>query len=151
MPVMRRPFDGATKRQWLYAQNRLNPAFKTKKEALMASGYPLATAQKPANVENSEGVMIASAHLAADAGNLALAAMEEFKVRGFDSFSDGDLIKALNAIANAYAKFLPKEQKPDDGMNVLREILLQRKAIEVTVDNTVDSVDSQEPNMFDID
>ena len=66
--------------------------------------------------------------LAVDSNNLALAAMSEFKARGFSDVSNKDLIGALNAIGSAWSKFNVVKEKPNDHPtnNKLRTVILQQ-------------------------
>jgi hypothetical protein len=68
------------------------------------------------------------AQLAVDSNNLALAAMHEFKARGFQDFSNKDLVGALNAIGSAWSRFntVPKESNENTSKNRLRTVILQQ-------------------------
>jgi hypothetical protein len=69
------------------------------------------------------------AALAVDSNNLALAAMHEFKARGFEDFSNKDLVGALNAIGSAWSRFnAPPPSPKGDGQsgNRLRTVILQQ-------------------------
>lgn len=127
--MSRKPLNGATARQWNYARGLLgNP--KSKAKLARSVGYSPATSQKPSDIEKSEGFNIAMSSLAAEAGNLALSVMHELKGRGFDTFANGDLVRALTAISSAFEKFTPKEKEPPLS-NALRDLLLQSKATPV--------------------
>jgi hypothetical protein len=57
-----------------------------------------------------------------------MAAMHELKVRGFENFTNKDLVGALNAIGNAWSKFNAerKERAPSENQNKLRTVILQQ-------------------------
>jgi hypothetical protein len=89
--------------------------------------------------------MNAVAALAHDSNNLALAAMAEFKARGFKDFSNKDLVGALNAIGMAWSKFnqQPKEKEQTPSANRLRTVILQQ--IENQTVNTTEEKASPQP------
>ena len=96
----------------------------------MEVGYsPNVANSLSSHVENTVGFHNAMAKLAADSNNLALAAMEEFKARGFKGFTDKNLIGALNAIGSAWSRFNAVTKDKGDGAkstNKLRTVILQQ-------------------------
>ena len=103
----------------------------SKKQIALDSGYSPAVANSvSSHIENKPGFNNAMSALAIDSNNLALSAMHEFKARGFEDFSNKDLIGALNAIGNAWAKFNTQTPKSDPGdrlgTNKLRTVILQQ-------------------------
>lgn len=67
--------------------------------------------------------------LAKESNNLALNVMSEFKARGFQEFSNKDLIGALNAIGSAWERFNKVKKNDDDEnprKNRLRTVILQQ-------------------------
>lgn len=101
----------------------------SKKQIALDVGYsPSAANSLASHVEATEGFHNAMIKLATDSNNLALAAMEEFKVRGFKNFSDKNLVGALNAIGNAWAKFnaTNKFKEEKQSTNKLRTVILQQ-------------------------
>ncbi len=117
-------------KQLAYAKGLLGATGKSKKEIALQAGYSPAVANSVvSHIENQPGFNNAMKKLAVESNNLALAAMHEFKVRGFTEFSNKDLVGALNAIGNAWSKFnaQPKEKDPGAGSsNKLRTIYLQQ-------------------------
>lgn len=102
---------------------------ETKKQIALNSGYSSAVSNSvKSHIENKPGFHNAISALAVDSNNLALAAMAEFKSRGFEDFSNKELVGALNAIGNAWAKFneRPAEKKPSESGNKLRSVVLQQ-------------------------
>lgn len=110
---MKRPKTGSTPRQFAYATRMLNGQAGSKKEAALLSGYELSTAENAhAKIETTEGYHNAMFELAVKSNNLMLAALSQFEARGLDSFSNGDLIKALNAIGGAWER-VEKQRNPN--------------------------------------
>ena len=118
-----------TIKQMAYAQRILGGQGQTKGEIALNSGYSANVSRSvKSHIEDKLGFHNAMSQLAVESNNLALAAMHEFKARGFEDFSNKDLIGALNAIGNAWSKFndIPKDKNPDQGNNKLRTIVLQQ-------------------------
>ena len=121
---------GSTMKQMAYARRVFGAEGKNKKQIALDVGYAPSVANSiAAHIENKPGFQNAMALLAADSNNVALQVMSEFKARGFTEFSNKDLVGALNAIGNAWAKFnAPLMEKPDKekGTNKLRTVILQQ-------------------------
>ena len=103
----------------------------TKNQIARDVGYSPAVANSVVSkIESRPGFNNAMARLASDSGNIALAAMHELKSRGFQDFSNSELISSLNAISAAWDRFnkgLVESQKPEDnGKNRLRTVILGR-------------------------
>lgn len=118
-------------KQMAYARQLFGGQGTSKKQIALNSGYSSAVANSvSSHIENKPGFNNAMSALAIDSNNLALAAMHEFKARGFEDFSNKDLVSALNAIGSAWAKFntqVPKEDGEDKlGKNKLRNVVLQQ-------------------------
>lgn len=112
-----------------YAKRVFGAQGVTKKEIALDVGYSANVANSiSSHIENKPGFNYAMTQLAVDSNNLALAAMSEFKARGFRDFSNKDLVGALNAIGSAWSKFNVVKEKPNDhpGTNKLRTIILQQ-------------------------
>lgn len=124
--------NSSTMKQTAYARRAFGAEGKSKTEIALGVGYSLNTAKKATEkIEQSRGFYNAIAKLAADSGNIASQIMNEFKARGFEDFSNRDLIAGLNAIGNAWGKFnapLIKEENNSGKKegNRLRTIVLQR-------------------------
>lgn len=120
-----------TPRQMAYARRIFDGKGVNRKQIALDVGYTPAMANNIlAKVESSVGFNSAMMKLAADSNNLALAAMHEFKVRGFKDFSNKDLVGALNAIGGAWAKFNERNRDREGGDreskgNKLRTIVMQ--------------------------
>lgn len=118
-------------KQMAYARKVFGGQGHSKKQIALDSGYSAAVANSvKSHIENKPGFNNAMAALAVDSNNLALAAMHEFKARGFEDFSNKDLIGALNAIGGAWAKFNaaanPKKETDNPNANKLRSVILNQ-------------------------
>jgi len=118
-------------KQMAYARKLFGAQGVNKKQIALDVGYsPYVANSISSHIENKPGFNNAMMVLAIDSNNLALAAMHEFKARGFEDFTNKELTGALNAIGNAWSKFnnvVPKER--DDtklGTNKLRTVILQQ-------------------------
>jgi len=115
-------------KQMAYAKRVFGAQGTTKKEIALDVGYSANVANSiSSHIENKPGFNYAMTQLAVDSNNLALAAMSEFKARGFSDFSNKDLIGALNAIGSAWSRFNQTKEKPNDhpSGNKLRTVILQ--------------------------
>ena len=120
---------GSSMKQMAYAKQVLGAKGTSKKQIALDVGYSPNVANSIAShIENKPGFNNAMAALAIDSNNLALAAMHEFKARGFQDFSNKELVGALNAIGSAWSKFnvIPKVKAPSDSSNKLRTVILQQ-------------------------
>lgn len=127
-----------------YAKRMFGAQGINKKQIALDVGYAPSVANSIVDkIESRPGFNNAMARLAADSNNLVLAAMHEFKVRGFSDYSNKDLNGALNAITGAWAKFNESANNPGKNMdgpgtklgnNRLRTVILQR--VENQVVNT---------------
>lgn len=123
---------GSTPRQTAYARRVFGGQGTSKKQIALDVGYSRFSANSVVSkIENKRGFNNAMAKLAVDSNNLALAAMAEFKARGFEDFSNKDLVGALNAIGNAWSKFNAPLRGNPDGQNAqqknkLRTVIMQR-------------------------
>jgi len=116
-------------KQLAYAKGILGATGINKKQIALDVGYSPAVANSiSSHIENKPGFHNAMAALAVDSNNLALAAMHEFKARGFHDFTNKELVGALNAIGNAWSKFnaIPKEKEDNPSGNKLRTVILQQ-------------------------
>jgi len=113
-----------------YARQLFGAQGRNKKQIALDVGYSPTTANSvSSHIENKPGFNNAMAALAIDSNNLALAAMHEFKARGFEDFSNKELTGALNAIGSAWSKFnvVPKEDPGNrNNTNKLRTVILQK-------------------------
>lgn len=130
----------STPRQVAYARRVFNGDGVSRKQIALDVGYPPSMANLvKEKIESTVGFNAAMMKLAADSNNVALAALHEFQVRGFSEFSNKDLVAALNAIGNAWAKFnernKPREESESKG-NKLRTIVMQHIENQ-TMNNTV--------------
>ena len=130
-------------KQLAYARRVWGAKGSDKKSIALDVGYSPSVANSVVSkIESRKGFHNAIAKLAADSNNLALAAMHEFKARGFDDFSNKDLVAALNAIAGAWDKFnkgvreLENEgDAKDNGKNRLKTVILQNIAKQTNITN----------------
>ena len=101
-------------KQLAYARKLFGGEGTCKKQIALDCGYSPAVANSIAtHIEKTPGFNNAMSALAIESNNLALAAMHEFKARGFEDFSNKELTGALNAIGNAWSKFI----KVNDDLN----------------------------------
>ena len=116
-------------KQMAYAKRLLGAQGTSKKAIALDCGYsPFVANSISSHIENQPGFNNAMAALAVQSNNLALAAMSEFKARGFHDFTNKDLIGALNAIGNAWSKFnvQPKDKDKTPTGNKLRTVIMQQ-------------------------
>lgn len=118
----------STMKQMAYAKRLLGGQGETKKQIALDSGYSAAVSNSvSSHIENKPGFNNAMTKLAVDSNNLALAAMHEFKARGFEDFTNKELVGALNAIGSAWAKFnAPMKESGSESTNKLRTVVLQQ-------------------------
>jgi len=119
----------STMKQMAYAKRILGGQGVSKQQIALDSGYSPNVARSVAShIEHKPGFNNAMAALAVESNNLALAAMHEFKARGFEDFSNKELVGALNAIGSAWSRFnvIPKEKGSGTGENKLRTLILQQ-------------------------
>lgn len=133
---MKRPKTGSTPGQLAYATRMLNGEARSKKEAALLSGFSLTVAENAhAKIETTEGYHNAMIGLATKSNNLMLAALHEFEARGLKGFSNSELIKALNAIGQAWER-VEKQRNPKkepDGSNRLAGIFKRTTVVETAV------------------
>jgi len=118
-------------KQMAYARRLFGGDGTNKKQIALDCGYsPNVADSVSSHIESKPGFNNAMSALAIDSNNIALAAMSEFKARGFKDFSNKELTGALNAIGNAWSKFnAPLLKNPDEGnksTNKLRTVILQQ-------------------------
>lgn len=140
-------------KQMAYARRILGAQGDTKKNIALDVGYsPNVANSIMSHIENKPGFNNAMAALAIDSNNLALAAMHEFKARGFGEFTNRELTNALNAIGNAWSRFnqVPNEKKRDGGgENKLRTVILQQ--VENQTINTPNAPQVKPPVTVDVE
>ena len=144
---------GSSMKQMAYAKKVLGAQGISKKQIALDVGYsPNVANSISSHIENKPGFNNAMAALAIDSNNLALAAMHEFKARGFQDFTNKELVGALNAIGSAWSKFnvISKEKAPSENSNKLRTVILQRIENQTNVgSNTVTEGIQKEPLVAD--
>ncbi len=124
-------------KQVAYARRSWGAKQSTKKLIALDVGYAPSVANSVVSkIESRPGFNNAMARLAADSGNIALTVMHELKSRGFEDFTNKDLVGALNAIAGAWDRFnkglIEAENPADNGKNRLRTVILQNISGNVT-------------------
>ena len=118
-------------KQLAYARRIFGAQGIDKKHIALDVGYsPNVANSISSHIENKPGFNNAMAALAVDSNNLALAAMHEFKARGFKDFSNKELVGALNAIGSAWSRFNQAPKDPSINLNPrgnkLRTVILQQ-------------------------
>lgn len=119
----------STPKQMAYAQRILGGRGESKKQIALNSGYsPTSSKSVVSHIESKRGFHNAMTKLALESNNVALAAIHEFKSRGFKDFSNKELTNALSAIGTAWQKFnaQPKEKDMSPGGNRLRTIVMNQ-------------------------
>ena len=126
MPCLKK--NESTDMQTKYARELFVKGKKNRKAIALSVGFSPAVANNvKAKVETREGFKNAMFKLAKNSNRMALAAIDEFQRRGLNNFSNKDLVGALNAIANAWAKFNKVDQPKKDTapVNRLRTVVMQ--------------------------
>ena len=134
-------------KQMAYARRILGGQGTSKKQIALDCGYsPNVANSVTSHIESKPGFNNAMAALAIDSNNLALAAMHEFKARGFKDFTNKELVGALNAIGSAWSRFnaLPKEKAPSENSNKLRTVILQRIENQTNVGSSISTAPAPE-------
>ena len=147
---MNHPRKGSSPKQVAYARRVFGGQGVSKKQIALDVGYsPNVANSISSHIENKPGFNNAMATLAVDSNNLALAAMHEFKARGFHDFTNKELVGALNAIGNAWSKFhaVPGSGREKDNLstNKLRTVILQQ------VENQTINPAQEEPKVINVD
>lgn len=136
-------------KQMAYAKRLLGAQGTSKRSIALDCGYSTYVANSiSSHIENQPGFNNAMAALAVQSNNLALAAMSEFKARGFADFSNKDLIGALNAIGNAWSKFnvQPKDKDKTPEGNKLRTIIMQQVENQTLISENGDTKRTEKRN-----
>ena len=127
---MKRPQRGSTVKQMAYATRMLGGQAVSKKEAALLSGFSMSVAENAKyKIEDTEGYKNALLMLHTRSNNLLNQLLVEFELRGFNEFSNKDLISAVNAISTAWEKIGKTRAAPamkDPEKNPLRAIFTQR-------------------------
>ena len=129
---------GSSMKQIAYARRAWGAKQQTKKLIALDVGYSPSVANSVVSkIESRPGFNNAMAKLASDSNNIALAVMSELKARGFEGYTNKDLVGALNAISGAWDRFnkglMEKPKVEDDGKNRLRTVVLQNIQRQVNV------------------
>lgn len=118
-------------KQQAYARRVFSADGVNKKQIALDVGYsPNIANSVGSHIESTDGFHSAMSKLAIESNNIALAAIEQFKLRGFEDFTNKEMISALTAIAGAWSKFsqpardLEKSNNPST--NKLRTVILQQ-------------------------
>ena len=121
--------SGSSLKQKKYAQDVFSANGRTKKEIALNAGYTLNAAKSvTSKIENTKGYKNAMMEILRESDNVVLNIFGEFRSRGFQDFSNKDLVAAVTAISTAWEKF-NNRGKSEDGpqsANKLRTIILQQ-------------------------
>lgn len=126
---MKRTKLGYTPKQYAYARKKLSGEGLNNKDMALSVGYAPSVANIASEkIEKTEGFQNAMIVLAKESNDLVLAAMSEYKARGFKNFSNKDLNSAMNAISQAWERFNKTRAPNGSGQheNPLRKVILQR-------------------------
>jgi hypothetical protein len=121
----------STMKQQAYARRVFSGDGANKKQIALDVGFsPNVARSVVTHIENKPGFHNAMSKLAFESNNLALSAIEQFKARGFDGFSNKEMIDALGAISKAWAQFNLAPQEKSLGntssTNKLRTIIMNQ-------------------------
>jgi hypothetical protein len=134
----------STIRQMAYAKRIWGGQGTTKQQIALECGYsPNSSRSVASHIEDTPGFNNAMSKLATESNNVAVSILHEFKNRGFNDFSNKDLIGALNAIGAAWSRFNPdaKSRRDEPGANKLRTVILQQ--VENQTITATEAVESQ--------
>jgi len=117
----------------MYARRLYAGDGKDRQQIALSVGYAPAVARDvKAKIESTQGFNLAMARLANESNDIALEVIHEFKARGFENFSNKDLVGALNAIGGAWSRFnggiiaAYKDQDKKDAGNRLRQVVINQ-------------------------
>ena len=124
------PKLGLTLQQQKYALDNFAGG-KTKQEIALNCGYAPSVARNAKNkIESTKGYKNAILDILEKSDHVVLNLLATFERRGFDEFSNKDLVNALSSLSAGWSKFSevgrPKQEDPMDGHNKLRTIVMQR-------------------------
>jgi hypothetical protein len=114
---------------------------ETKETVALDCGYnPYAARSTKSKIEQTKGYQNAIAALARDSHNIAVSVMAELQSRGFEEYTNKDLVSALNAISLAWSRFSEpisrSSESSDPSKNRLRTIVLQQIENQTIVPST---------------
>jgi hypothetical protein len=121
----------STMKQTAYARRVFSADGVNKKQIALDVGYsPNLSNSIVSHIESTAGFQNAISKLACESNNIALSAIAEFKARGFEDFTNKEMISALTAIAGAWEKFSAPardvEKSNNTSTNKLRTVILQQ-------------------------
>lgn len=126
------PEGGYTEKQMNYALKKFSGEAGNSMQIARSVGYSDAVAKSPKQkIESKTGYKNAMLEILRKSDNQVLKIMGAIDKRGFDEYSNKDLINALTAIGQAWAKFndVAKGGDGDDAIvkhNQLRTIVMNR-------------------------
>ena len=146
----------STIKQQAYARRVFNGDGIDKQKIALDCGFsPNVAKSVTTHIENKPGFHNAMSQLAFDANELALAAIEQFKARGFEDFSNTEMIKALTAISTAWQKFNTVAEEKTIGntssTNKLRTVILQQIENQTVLQSEKPIVEQKEPEKVNLD
>jgi len=152
---MRRGRAHPTPRQTAYAMRVWSGSGESKMQIARDVGYAASTANALAShVDNTKGVNMVIAKLAAESGGMAMEVLAEYRNRGLRDFTNKDLNGALNAIGSAWARFSQPLTRPEpqsgnkSGENKLRTIILQQVENQTILPQAPIEVQEEDPMDF---
>ena len=139
-------------KQMAYARRIFNADGVNKKQIALDVGYaPNLSKSVTTHIEATAGFHNAMSKLAYESNNLALAAMHEFKARGFEDFTNNEMISALNAIAGAWSKFSQPardvEKSNNSSTNKLRTVILQQIEQQTNIQTDKPIIEQKKPDL----
>jgi hypothetical protein len=146
---------GSTLRQKNYALKSFAGDGRSKKAIALDCGYPPNVANSVVSkIESKQGYKNAMVEILQESDNAVLGIFAALRDRGYEDFSNKDLISAVTAIGNAWSKFrgVVEPGETPTGHNQLKTVILQQienqtintqkkeeeKIIEAVVDNPND-------------
>lgn len=139
-----------TVRQRAYAMKVFGGQGESKEQMALDSGYSPAVARSVVtHIESLPGFQNAMAELAHESNNLAMEVMHKLKARGFEDFSNKEMIQALTAISNAWQKFtepVKNSTRPSSG-NKLRTVILKQLEVQDASPQKEEKKKEEKPNL----
>ena len=139
-----------TTKQKLYAErvfSRDAVRGKSKQEIALDVGYSPAVAQAvKQKIENLPGFKNAMAEILQESDSLVMKIMRTFDERGFDDYTNKDLISALTAIASSWEKFngLRKPEEDNQPHSRLRTLILNKIENQTVISPTAEQAEVKE-------
>jgi hypothetical protein len=139
--TIRRRKRGVTARQRMYARGIIGNE-GTKRQVALAAGYPDSMARVPAQkIESTKGFHGAMAEIAEEVNNFGLKVMHHLQTRNLEDVEYITLLRSIDTMANALARFQPERTKEPEGGNTNPlKLVLQQRIQHQTVNNGPETI-----------